>query len=108
MIEIDAKEFRGDRDVLARFLKEKLRVEVRVERNRVRIQSGDQAQAHPSLQEVKDEVKRALHRMRMDEYHVVAQAGVVSIRERKTREHHARRKGSVPSAQHTVPYFFPG
>ena len=108
MIEIDAKDFRGDRDLLARFLQDKLRAEVRVERSRLRVQTSDRAQAHPSLQQVKDEVKRALHRMRMDEYHVVAQAGVVSIRERKAREHYARRKGSVPSAQHTVPYFFPG
>jgi len=108
MIEIDAKEFRGDRDLLAKFLRERLKVQVRVERNRVRIGNNNHAQPHPSLQEVKDQVKRALHHMRMDEYHVVVQAGVVSIRERKARERRERRKGSVPSVQQTVPYFFPG
>ena len=107
MIEVDAKEFRGDRDLLAKLLREKLNAVIRVERNRIRIGNNGQPEAHPSLQEVKDQVKRALHRMRMDDYHVVAQAGIVSIRERKTREHRERRKGSVPSVQQTVPYFFP-
>jgi hypothetical protein len=108
MIEIDAKEFRGDRDLLAKFLQEKLKVQARVERNRVRIGDSDQPRPDPSLQEVKDQVKRALHHMRMDEYHVVVQAGVVSIRERKARQRRERRKGAVPSVQQTVPYFFPG
>jgi len=108
MIEIDTKEFRGDRDLLAKLLREKLKVQARVERNRVRIGESDQTQPHPSLQEVKDQVKRALHHMRMDDYHVVVQAGVVSIRERKVRERRERMKGAVPSAQQTVPYFFPG
>jgi len=108
MIEIDTKEFRGDRDLLAKLLQGKLKVQARVERNRVRIGDSDQTKPHPSLQEVKDQVKRALHHMRMDEYHVVVQAGVVSIRERKVRERRERAKGAVPSAQQTVPYFFPG
>jgi hypothetical protein len=46
--------------------------------------------------------------MRENGYHVVAQAGVLSIRERKIREHHVKRKGSAPSVRQTVPYFFPG
>jgi hypothetical protein len=46
--------------------------------------------------------------MGMDEYHVISQEGVLSIRERRTREHHARSRGSVPSAKQSVPYFFPG
>jgi hypothetical protein len=41
-------------------------------------------------------------------YHVTAQKGIVVIREEKGREHYARSKGSVPSVQQTVPYFFPG
>jgi hypothetical protein len=108
MIEVDAKEFRGDRGLLAKLLREKVKAETRLERNRIRIGSNGQPEAGPSLQEVKDHVKRALHHMRMDDYHVVAQAGIVSIRERKTRERRERRKGAVPSAQQTVPYFFPG
>lgn len=108
MIEIDTKEFRGDRDLLAKILRERLKVQMRVERNRLRIGNGDQAEPYPSLQKVKDQVKRALHHMRMHEYHVVAQGGVVSIRERKAREHRQRRKGAVPSVRQTVPYFFPG
>lgn len=107
MIEIDVREFHGDRNVLAKLLQEKLKVQVRADRHVVRI-GGDRPEADPSLQEVKDLVKRALHHMRMDEYHVTVQAGVVSIRERKARERRERRKGSVPSVQQTVPYFFPG
>ena len=108
MIEIDTKEFRGDRDLLAKILREKLRVQMRVERNRLRIGDGDQTMIYPTLQKVKDQVKRALHHMKTHEYYVVVQGGVVSIRERKAREHRQGRKGSVPSAQQTVPYFFPG
>jgi len=46
--------------------------------------------------------------MKMREYHVVVQAGVVIIREQKVRGRYARRKGTAPSARQTVPYFFPG
>ncbi len=108
MIEIECKEFRGNRDALAEFLSNKLRVEVRVERNLFRIGTGDQPDQQPSVQLVKDLVKRGLHHMRQDGYHVVVQGGVVTIRERKLREHYARKKGSSPSVRQTVPYFFPG
>jgi len=108
MIEIDCKEFRGDRDALAKFLRERLKAEVRAERNMFQIGSSDRPDAHLSVQEVKDLVKRALHHMKMDEYHVTAQEGVLSIRQRKTRERYVRRKGAAPSVRQTVPYFFPG
>ena len=108
MIEIDAREFRGDRQLLAKFLQDKLRVRTRVEGKVLRVGDSEQTQTKPNLQEVKDLVKRALHRMEMDEYHVLAQKGVVIIRERRFREPHEKKTGSVPSAQQTVPYFFPG
>ena len=108
MIKIECKDFHGDREALARFLQEKLKAEVRVDRNVFRIKSTDRPDNQPSVQEVKDLVKRALHHMRMDTYHVVAQEGVLSIRQRKIHEHHARKKGSAPSVRQTVPYFFPG
>jgi hypothetical protein len=108
MIEIECREFRGDRNALAKYLRERLKADVRSERNVFRIGSSDQADVHLSTQEVKDVVKRALHHMGMDEYHVITQEGVVSIRQRRTREHYAKSKGSVPSARQTVPYFFPG
>jgi hypothetical protein len=107
MIEIDAREFRGDRNLLAKLVQEKLKVQVRTDRNVVRI-GGDRPEADPGLQEVKDLVKKALHHMRMDDYHVVVQEGVLSIRERKVHGRYAKRKGSVPSVRQTVPYFFPG
>jgi len=108
VIEIDVREFRGDRDLLAKLVQEKLKVETRTERKILRVGRSDRPGADPSLQEVKDSIKRALHHMRMNEYHVVSQGGLVSIRERKARERHAPRKGAVPSARQTVPYFFPG
>lgn len=108
MIEIECKEFHGNRDALAAFLREKLKVEVQVERNVFRIGTGDRPDRQPSVQLVKDLVKRALHHMREDGYHVVVQGGILTIRERKLREHHERRKGSSPSVRQTVPYFFPG
>ena len=108
MIEIDAREFRGDRDLLARILREKLRVQTRVRRSSVLLGDEGRTSPRPGIQEVKDSVKRALHHMRSDEDHVVAESGVIRIRERKVRERHAVRKGSVPSAQQSVPYFFPG
>jgi hypothetical protein len=46
--------------------------------------------------------------MRMDDYRVVTQAGLVAIRERRFHERHGKREGSVPSVRQTVPYFFPG
>jgi hypothetical protein len=108
MIEIECKAFHGDRNGLAKYLRERLKADVRVERNVLRIQSGDQPNARLSIQDVKDVVKRALHHMGMDEYHVITQEGILSIRERKTHERYAKSKGSVPSARQTVPYFFPG
>ena len=108
MIEIECKEFRGNRDALAGFLRDKLKVEVQVERNVFRIGTGDRPDHQPSVQLVKDVVKRALHHMKEDGYHIVVQGGILTIRERKLREHHARRKGSSPSVRQTVPYFFPG
>jgi hypothetical protein len=108
MIEIDCKEFRGDRSRLAEFLREKLKAEVRVERNEFRIGSSGRPDGDVSVQEVKNLIKRALHHMRMDEYHVTAQEGVISIRQRKTRERYVRKKGAAPSVKQTVPYFFPG
>jgi hypothetical protein len=108
MIEIECKAFHGDRNGLAKYLRERLKADVRVERNVLRIGSGDQPDARLSIQDVKDVVKRALHHMGMDEYHVITQEGILSIRERKTHERYARSKGSVPSARQTVPYFFPG
>ena len=108
MIAVDVKEFRGDRKLLAKLLQEKLKVQAKLERNVIRVGSGDRPETQPNIHEVKDVVKRTLHRMGMDAYHVVAQTGVVSVRERKAREHYARRKGSAPSVQQTVPYFFPG
>jgi len=108
VIDIDVKEFSGNRDVLARVIQEKLKVETRTERKVIRIGRSDRREADPSLQEVKDSIKHALHHMGMDEYHVVSQGGLLTIRERKVRERYARRKGAVPSARQTVPYFFPG
>ena len=108
MIEIECREFRGDRHALAEYLEERLKADVRVERKVFRVGSSDKPDARLNIQEVKDVVKRALHRMGMDEYHVISQEGVLSIRERRTREHHARSRGSVPSAKQSVPYFFPG
>jgi hypothetical protein len=108
MIEIECKVLGGDRNALAKYLRERLKTDVQVERNALRIGSSDQPDARLSVQEVKDVVKRALHHMGMDEYHVITQEGVLSIRERKTRERYAKSKGSVPSARQTVPYFFPG
>jgi hypothetical protein len=108
MIEIQCKEFNGDRDALARFLRERLKAEVRADRNVFRIGSIDRPGTQLSAQEVKDMVKRALHHMRLDEYHIIVQEGVLSIRQRKGREHHERKKGSAPSVRQTVPYFFPG
>lgn len=58
--------------------------------------------------DVKDLVKRTLHRMRMDEYRVVTQGGIITIRERTIRRLHSREKRSVPSVKRTLPYFFPG
>lgn len=108
MIEIDCGEFHGDRHALADYLREKLKVEVQTERKVLRIGSSGKRDAGPSTQEVKDLVKRALHHIGAEEYHVVTQEGVLSIRQRKTREHYVKRKGSVPSVRQTVPYFFPG
>jgi hypothetical protein len=108
MIEIECGDFHGDRQALADYLRERLKVPVQAERKRFRIGSSDKPDADPSTQEVKDLVKRALHHVGADEYHVVTQEGVVSIRQRRTREHYAKRKGSVPSVKQTVPYFFPG
>ena len=108
MIEIECKEFPGDRQAIADYLRERLKVEVQTERKTLRIGTSDKPDAGPSAQEVKDLVKRALHHIGADEYHVVTQEGVLSIRERKTREHYAKRKGSAPSVRQTVPYFFPG
>jgi hypothetical protein len=108
MIEIECKEFQGDRQAIADYLRERLKVEVQTERKALRIGTSDKPNAGPSVQEVKDLVKRALHHIGSDEYHVVTQDGVLSIRQRKTREHYAKRKGSAPSVRQTVPYFFPG
>ena len=108
MIEIDCGEFHGDRHALANYLREKLKVEVQTERKVFRIGSSGKPDAGPSIQEVKDLVKRALHHIGADEYHVVTQEGVLSIRQRKTRERYVKRKGSPPSVRQTVPYFFPG
>jgi hypothetical protein len=109
MIEIEYREFHGDRRALANYLREKLKTEVQAERKTIRIGSSDKPNAGPSTQEVRDLVKRALHHIGADDYHVVTRDGVLSIRERKTREHYAKRKeGSVPSVRQTVPYFFPG
>jgi hypothetical protein len=108
MIEIDCGEFHGDRHALADYLREKLKVEVQTDRKVLRIGPSGKPDAGPSTQEVKDLVKRALHHIGAEEYHVVTQEGVLSIRQRKTREHYAKRKGSAPSVQQTVPYFFPG
>ena len=108
MIEIDCGEFHGDRHALADYLRNKLKVDVQTERKILRIGSTDKRDAGPGTQEVKDLVKRALHHIGAEEYHVVTQEGVLSIRQRKTREHYAKRKGSGTSVQQTVPYFFPG
>lgn len=108
MIEIDAREFPGDLKAMADFLQERLKVQIRVDRRSIRIGGSDAPGTQPSVQGVKDLVKRALHDMKMREYHVAVQAGVVTIRERKVRERYARRKGTAPSARQTVPYFFPG
>jgi hypothetical protein len=108
MIKIECKEFHGDRQALADYLRERLKIEVQTERKTLRIGTSDKSNAGPSTQEVKDLVKRALHHVGADEYHVVTQEGVLSIRQRKTREHYAKKKGSGPSVQQTVPYFFPG
>jgi hypothetical protein len=107
MIQVDAKEFRGDRAKLAKYLEEKLKTRAQVVHETIRI--GDDERAAVSLQDVKDMVRRGLHRMATEQYHVTVEKGTITIRERRVREHHAkRRKGSVPSAQQTVPYFFPG
>ena len=108
MIEIECKDFHGDRDALARFLQERLKADVRVDRNVFRIGASDQRDTSPGVQEVKDLVKRALHHIGANEYHVIAQEGALSIRQRKGHEHHEKRKGSAPSVRQTVPYFFPG
>ena len=108
MIEIDCREFRGDRDALAKFLRERLKAEVRAGRNAFQIGSSERPDTHVSVQEVKDLIKRALHHMGMDEYHVTAQEGGLSIRHRKSRDHYAKKKGAAPSVRQTVPYFFPG
>jgi hypothetical protein len=109
MIEIEYGDFHGDRQALADYLREKLKTEVRAERKTLRIGSSDKPGAGPSTQEVRDLVKRALHHIGADDYHLVSRDGVLSIRGRKIREHYARRKeGSVPSVRQTVPYFFPG
>ena len=108
MIEIECKEFHGNRDALAEFLRVRLKVDVRAERNVFRIGTSDRPDHQPNVQLIKDLVKRALHHMGEDGYHVVVQQGVLVIRERKLREYHERRKGSVPSVRQTVPYFFPG
>ena len=108
MIEIEYGEFRGDRHALAEYLRERLKADVQVERKVCRVGSSDRLGTRPSIQEVKDVVKRALHHMGMDEYHVISQEGILSIRQRKVREHYAKSRGSVPSAKQSVPYFFPG
>ncbi len=108
MAEIDAREFHGDRDLLARFLNEKLRVEAHVERGRIRIKEEDEGGVHLGLQDIKDAVKRGLHHMSERGYRVTVQKGTVVIREVKSREYHSRKKSSVPTVQQTVPYFFPG
>ena len=108
MIEIECGDFHGDRQALADYLRERLKVPVQTERKGFRIGSSDKPDVGPSTQEVKDSVKRALHHLGADEYHVVSQEGVLSIRQRKVREHYAKSKGSVPSAKQSVPYFFPG
>ena len=107
-MEVDTKEFREDRDLLAKLLRERYKGPVQVQRNVIRIGDIDGPKTNLTLEEAKDLVKRALHHMRLDEYRVVTHAGVVAIRERRLHEPHARRKGSVPSVKQSVPYFFPG
>jgi hypothetical protein len=108
VVEIDTREFHGDRNLLARFLNEKLRVEIHVERGKIRIAENERPGAALSLQDLKDLVKRGLHHMRESGCHVTIQKGIVVIRKEKGREHHARTKSSVPTVQQTVPYFFLG
>jgi hypothetical protein len=108
VVEIDTKEFHGDRKSLARFLNEKLKAEVHVERAKIRIAEGERHGPPLNVQDLRDLVKRGLHHMGERGYHVTAQKGIVVIREEKGREHYARSKSSVPSVQQTVPYFFPG
>ena len=108
MIEINTSEFGGDRNMLANILRDKFKVSVALSRNVIRIEGTKQSETQLGLQDAKDLVKRALHHMGLQEYRVIAQAGLITIRERKQRELHARRKGTVPSPRQSVPYFFPG
>lgn len=108
MIEIDTREFRESRDLLAKLLRERYNGPVQVQRTVIRIGDIERPKTSLTLQEARDLVKRALHHMRLDEYRVVTHAGVVAIRERRLHEPHLRRKGSVPSVKQSVPYFFPG
>ncbi len=108
MIEVDMREFRGDRGLFAKFLQEKLKIPVHVQHHIIGIGDGDESDLNLKLDTVKDAAKKALHHMGADEYHVTTQSGTVTIRQRKARERHEARRGSVPSAKQTVPYFFPG
>jgi hypothetical protein len=101
-LKIDASEFEGNVETLSENLERKLQRRIHVYHNMLEIDDN------LSYSKIKDALKRVIHKLEPQRYHVVTESGSIKIRKLESHSHKARQKdGTPPSAPQTLPYFFP-
>jgi hypothetical protein len=108
LIEVELGDLKKLGKEIAEVLEHRLKTEITV--NGAMMILSDPADGALKMKDAKLQVEHALHHMKLsNEYRVHSEHHKIRIaRTEEKKAHHVEKKGTVPSPEYSMPYFFPG
>ena len=106
MIEVELGDLKKVEKELADLLRERLKVDVKINGSKLIL---DDSNGRLSHKVAKHQVEHALHHLGLgNEYRVHSQDHLIQIVKLSKKARYVEKKGTTPSPNQTMPYFFPG
>jgi hypothetical protein len=106
LIEVELGDLKKVEKELADLLRQRLKADVKVKGSKLIL---DDSNGRLSHKDAKQQVEHALHHLGLgDEYRVHSEHHLILIVKVAKKTRYVEKKGTTPSPNQTMPYFFPG
>ena len=106
MIEVEVGDLKRIEKELADLLRQRLKADVKINGSKLTL---DDSNGRLNHKDAEHQVEHALHHLGLgDEYRVHSQHELILIVKKAKKTKYVEKKGTTPSPNQTMPYFFPG
>jgi hypothetical protein len=106
LIEVELGDLKKVENELADLLRQRLKADIKIKGGKLIL---DDSNGRLSHKDAKQQVEHALHHLGLgNEYRVHSQHQLIQIVKKAKKTKYAEKKGTTPSPNQTMPYFFPG